>query len=94
MIRVLIERYLAAGQREALQKAMREMRLEAIHREGYVGGESYLDAADANHFLVLSTWHSREAWDTWAVSELRRAIEQRITPMLAAPEKVTVLEPI
>lgn len=94
MIRVLIERYWAAGQREALQKAMREMRSEAIHHDGYIGGESYLDADDANHFLVLSTWRSRTAWETWLASERRRAIDARITPMLAAPEKITILEPI
>ncbi|MGD9765744.1 MAG: antibiotic biosynthesis monooxygenase [Candidatus Binatia bacterium] len=94
MIRVLIERRLAAGQREALQRAMRELRLEAIHRDGYIGGETYIDGADPNHYLTLSTWRSRDAWESWAASEPRRAAEALIAPMLAVPETVTVLEPV
>lgn len=93
MIRVLIERRLARGAAEDLQKAMRDLRHEAIHLPGYVSGETHRDSADPRHFLIISTWRSAEAWQEWSRSETRRKIEDRIRPFLEGPEKITILEP-
>lgn len=92
MIRVLIERKLAEGAEEKLQEAMRHIRREAIHYPGYVSGESLRDVHDPHHFVILSTWRSREEWEMWKASDLRRQMEEEITPFLRGPEKITVLE--
>jgi quinol monooxygenase YgiN len=94
MIRILIERRLVPGGEERLRQAMRELRQQAMDREGYISGETHRDAADPSHYLILSTWRSREDWERWARSEARHTVEARIAPMLAEPERVTVLEPV
>ena len=93
MVRILIERWLAPGAEERLHAAMRDLRRSAIHVAGYISGETLRDAEDPRHVVVISTWSSRPGWDAWAVSQARQEARTRIAPLLAAPEKVTVLEP-
>lgn len=94
MIRVLIERTLAAGAEEQLQEAMRQIRREAIHRPGYLSGETLRDVSNPRHYVILSTWRSREEWEAWKSSETRRAVEDKIAPMLEGPERITIFEPV
>jgi len=92
MIRVVIERRLAESGEELIQHTMRDLRREAIHQPGYVSGETLRDTANPHHFVILSTWRTREDWETWANSVRRREIEDQIGQMLAEPERITVCE--
>ena len=92
MIRVVIERKLAQDREETIQRTMRDLRREAIHQPGYVSGETLRDTANPHHFVILSTWRTREDWETWANSVRRREIEDQIGQMLAEPERITVCE--
>jgi heme-degrading monooxygenase HmoA len=94
MIRVLIERRLLEGVEEDLQKAMREMRREAIHVPGYLSGETLRSVADPNRYVIISSWRSLADWEAWSKSETRQRIEERIGPLLTEPERVTVFEPV
>ncbi|HLK12170.1 MAG TPA: antibiotic biosynthesis monooxygenase family protein [Candidatus Binatia bacterium] len=94
MIRVLIERWLRPGAEEAFDREMRALRREAVHRAGYISGETLRDAADRRHLLVLSTWRSREDWEAWRGSSARADIDARIMPCLAQPERFIVLDPV
>lgn len=94
MVRVLIERRIAEGMTGDFHQALRRMRLEAVQKPGYLSGESWRDARNPNHYVVISTWTSRDDWEAWAVSEARRKTMAVIGPMLDEPEKVTVLEPV
>jgi heme-degrading monooxygenase HmoA len=93
MIRVVIERWLAEGGEETIERIMRDLRREAIHSPGYVTGETLRDVADPHHFVILSTWRTREEWETWAVSSARQEIEDQIRLLLTEPERITVYEP-
>jgi heme-degrading monooxygenase HmoA len=93
MIRVVIERWLAEGGEETIGRIMRDLRREAIHSPGYVTGETLRDVADPRHFLILSTWRTREEWEAWAASRARQEIEDQIRLLLTEPEKITVWEP-
>lgn len=92
MVRVLIERRLRDRVQEPLQRAMREIRRQALHRAGYLSGETLRDAADPHRYVVISTWRSRGEWEEWYRSEERRRIAREIAPLLSEPERVTVLE--
>jgi heme-degrading monooxygenase HmoA len=94
MIRVLIERRLAEGVEEDLQRAMREMRREAIHVPGYLSGETLRSISDPNRYVIISSWRSQADWEAWSRSETRRRIEEHIAPLLAEPEQVMVFEPV
>lgn len=92
MVRVVIERRLTEGGDEVIGRTLRDLRREAIHRPGYVTGETLRDVSDPHHFLILSTWRTREEWEAWAASEARQEIEDRIRPVFAEPERITVWE--
>src|SRR5512134_2225889 len=94
MIRVLIERRLAEGVEEDLQRAMREMRREAIHVPGYLSGETLRSVSDPNRYVIISSWRSLADWEAWSKSEPRQRIEERIGPLLAEPERLMVFEPV
>ncbi|HWP65879.1 MAG TPA: antibiotic biosynthesis monooxygenase [Candidatus Limnocylindria bacterium] len=93
MVRVLIERHIRPGVEQELLAALREMRGGAVHAAGYVSGETLRDVDDPGHYVIISTWRSRGDWDRWAVSEARQHARRRIAPLLASPERVSVLEP-
>jgi heme-degrading monooxygenase HmoA len=94
MIRVVIERWLVEGGAETIERIMRDLRREAIHSPGYVMGETLRDVADPRHFVIISTWRTREEWETWAVSSARQEIEDQIRLLLAEPEKITICRPV
>ena len=94
MVRVLIERHIVGGMVEEFRVALRNVRLQATHREGYISGESLHDAADPHHYFVISTWNSAAAWEAWQKTGARLQVMAVIGPMLEEPEKVTVLEPV
>ncbi len=94
MVRVLIERRISEGMVESYNLALREMRLQAVQKEGYISGETLRNTRNAHHYVVISTWNSRHDWQAWADSEARRQVMAKIAPMLEESEKVTVLEPV
>jgi heme-degrading monooxygenase HmoA len=94
MIRVLIERLVLPGMEEQLLEQLRAMRRDAVHASGYISGETLHDVIDARHYVIISTWLSRADWDAWAGCAARQQVISQIAPMLAAPEKISLLEPI
>jgi heme-degrading monooxygenase HmoA len=68
------------------------MRGDAVHAKGYISGETLHDAADPDHFVTVSTWHSREEWNVWADCKARQDVRERVAHLLAKDERVTVLE--
>jgi len=94
MVRVLIERRVSEGMLGDFYKGLREMRLEALHKGGYISGESWRNSRNPNRLVVISSGVSRDDWEACAASEERRRVMAVIGPRLAEPEKVTVLEPL
>ncbi|GAB4264529.1 MAG: hypothetical protein Kow0092_16260 [Deferrisomatales bacterium] len=94
MVRVLIERRISEGMVEAYNLALREMRLQAVQKAGYISGESLRDVTDPFHYVVISTWNAASDWNAWFQSEARRTVLAKIAPMLQEPERITVLEPV
>jgi heme-degrading monooxygenase HmoA len=93
MVRVIIERQLAAGREAEFHQAMRELRSEAVRTPGYISGETLSDADDRRHCIIISTWRSRQDWDAWSRSVARRQTIDRIRGLLLEDERVTVLAP-
>ena len=93
MVRVLIERQIAADMVQQYETVIREMRKVATNTDGYVSGESMRNVADDRHTVVISTWGSRRAWESWSESAPRQRILVKIRPMLDEPERITVLQP-
>ena len=80
MIRVIIER--RAKDREKLPGLLRELRASAVHKPGYVTGETLVNTEDSSDIVVISTWNSLEAWKAWESSMERAELNEFIEPLL------------
>ncbi|MBR9830052.1 MAG: antibiotic biosynthesis monooxygenase [Oceanospirillales bacterium] len=90
MIRVLIERHVAAELYEHYERASRETLQKAMQAPGFISGEALYDTADPDHRVILATYRSELDWQRWYTSEERRDMMDHITPMLESEEKITV----
>ena len=94
MIRVYIERQFIDGMEGEIERVVRDVIHSAVCAPGYLSGEILRDQADHNHYVVVSSWRSREHWDAWLVSDARCQSMARVTPMLREPERILVMEPV
>ena len=92
MIRVIIERTAKLGKGGDLRERLLTLRASGIRQPGYVSGETLVGYHDPYLIIVISTWRSYEHWQNWADSAERRRQKAALDPLLAAPEKITVLQ--
>jgi len=92
MIKVLIERVVATGLEHYYDCTIKRTVSSVIKAPGCISGESLVDSENPSHRYVMSKWNTRQDWDNWFHSDLRRQVISEITPMLEASEKITLLE--
>jgi quinol monooxygenase YgiN len=90
-IKVVIERRVLPGQERRVLETLRALRARCLEEEGYISGETLRDSEDAHNIVVISTWFGLMDWRRWQASEARREFEQKLRPLLAAPERIRVL---
>jgi heme-degrading monooxygenase HmoA len=90
MIRVLVERRVKEGKREALLPLLRELRAEALHQGGYVTGETLSCEEDPSLVCTLSSWRSLEDWQAWEDSRRRFDLYRKIEPLLDGPAEIKI----
>lgn len=93
MIRVLIERHIAADLVEHYERTARTTLQHAMNADGFISGEVLHNSYDPNHRLVLATYRSIQDWQKWSSSTERKEMLTALAPMLETEEKVTIFEP-
>ena len=90
MVRVIIERHCRPGKEAEVENLLMNLRTTATRQHGYVSGETLQSVDDPTLWLVISTWADIDHWTMWQTNHERREIENKMKPLLAAPEKVSV----
>ena len=90
MVRVMIERHCLPGKEDQLRHLIQELRSGAVHRRGYISGETLREMGNPLHFMIISTWTTIEAWRTWETDRKNLLMDGMIDSLLSAPEKVRV----
>lgn len=90
MVRVIIERRCQRYGEIELLRLLTELRVKTINQPGYVSGETLSSVTDPLHWVVISTWLDIDVWKAWETSPDRLEITDKIKPLLATPEKVSV----
>ena len=93
MIKVVIQRKIKEGSEADFWKMISKLRVNAIPRKGYFSGETWVDANDPTHTIVISTWLSYEDWKVWEDHPSRQAIAEILEPMLAEHARIYVMRP-
>ena len=55
-------------------------------------GETWVDDEDPHLWVIISTWIGPELWQAWQSGPERQVITAKLEPLLAAPEKIRVLQ--
>ncbi len=85
MVKVLLERTIRGKNVGEIVRLLRQMRVMANQQPGYISGETLHAVDDPNHYLVISTWESREHWEAWYHSPERRKLQEEIDSYLESP---------
>ena len=92
MVRIVIERHLKEDKKGDLMPLLRELRAVAMHKPGYVTGETLASTEHPSIISTLSTWRSLEDWKAWEKSEPRIKLYERIEPLLVEKPKVSIYQ--
>jgi heme-degrading monooxygenase HmoA len=92
MVKVLIKRVVPGAKAKELVSLFKEMHILAVNQEGYVSAESFRNVNDPDEFLVISTWHSADAWDMWFSSSARLAVQEKIDALLGHPTSYAIYQ--
>ena len=92
MIKVMIERHVAADLGPHYDRLSRETLQRAMQAPGFISGEILHNVADPNHRLVQATYRSVADWERWHNRPERREMMETLGPRLETEEKITIFE--
>jgi len=92
-IKILIKRKIPKGFEDPkFNKLIRQLRALAVIQHGCISGETLRRIDHPQDYLVISTWQSVDAWDTWWMSQKRAEIQEQIDAMLVVPTEYAMYE--
>ena len=81
-IKVVIKRKMPKYTEEDLLVLIKEMRMLTNDQPGYISGETLKRMDKPGQSMVISTWHSLDAWNRWFQSKERSQIQTKIDSLL------------
>jgi len=84
-VKIIILRRVPKGKEAELKPLVMELRALCMRNEGYIGGETLINADDPTECLVISSWKELEDWNEWLRSEKRAELQGKIDALLGAP---------
>ncbi|KGO35137.1 MAG: antibiotic biosynthesis monooxygenase family protein [Desulfoprunum sp.] len=91
-VKILIKRRVAPEHVVQLSSLLKKLRGMALSQPGYVNGETMRRLDARNEFLVISTWHSQEAWEAWLNNDRRKEVQNEIEALLDERTEYAVYE--
>ena len=92
-IKILIKRKIPKGFEDPkFNKLIRQLRALAVIQHGCISGETLRRIDHPQDYLVIITWQSVDAWDTWWMSQKRAEIQEQIDAMLVVPTEYEMYE--
>ncbi|MCG8687351.1 MAG: antibiotic biosynthesis monooxygenase [Desulfobacterales bacterium] len=88
--KIIIKREISEGNEGEFFSFMKELRSNAILQDGYISGETLINADKKNMVLVISKWKSIEDWENWKNNSKRNEIDKKLSKLQDNP---TVYEP-
>lgn len=84
-VKILIKRRFRDASEKYVARVIAESRRNAMAEKGYISSESLCSCDDPNLIMVISMWASKEDWDNYENSPLRKETEKKYADFLAAP---------
>ncbi len=77
-VRAMIKRRIPKGKEKEAIKIITALRMLASRYPGYISGETLNNIEDPEEFLVISTWQTLGAWNTFFADPKRKALQDQI----------------
>jgi len=90
LVKVIIKRDVSEGKEKKFFSLLNNLRVNALHQDGYISGETLICAENTNKVLVISKWESLEDWNNWKTDIKRVEIDARLSEI---QDNSTVYEP-
>ncbi len=87
-VRVVITRQFRKGKLYEPDRLLMELRSLAALQEGYMSGETLINADSPGEVVVVSNWHSRHNWEGWHENPKRKQLATELEKFLESPEQV------
>lgn len=91
-VKILIQRKIKSDKVSELGAAIKDLRPRVVQAEGFISGETLRSVDDPSFHLVISAWKSVEHWKSWLDTPERKAFAEKVTALLAEPEKISTYQ--
>ncbi len=90
LVKVIIKREVSEGKEKRFFSLLKNLRMNAIHQDEYISGETLICAENTNNVVVISKWESLKGWEKWKTDVKRAEIDARLSELQDNP---TIYEP-
>ncbi len=87
-VRVVITRHFRKGDLHEPDRLLMELRSLAALQEGYISGETFINADRPGEVVVVSNWNSRREFEGWHENPKRKQLATKLEKFLESPEHV------
>jgi len=77
-VRAMIKRVIPKGKEKEAITIITDLRMLASRYPGYISGETLQNVDDPTDILVISTWQTIGAWNTFYADSRRKALQDKI----------------
>ncbi len=81
-VKILIYRTISEEQEKAVRPLMKELRKFALKSKGYISGESLISGENLEDQLIISSWESRDDWETFLDAKDPKQIRYQVDQIL------------
>lgn len=81
-VKILIKRNVSRDREKELGNLLMQLRSLTMKQDGYISGETLKRFDKPGETMVISTWQSVEAWQSWILTRERRQLQDKIDELL------------
>ena len=85
IVKVFIKRSIQEGKESEALRLLKEMRFKAMDHDGYISGETLINANNPMEVMVVSNWENIESWVGWKKSDGRATIDAQLEALQGKP---------
>jgi heme-degrading monooxygenase HmoA len=83
--KVIIKRHVTHGKEKEFFELLKKLRRNAMNQNGYISGETLLNADDTSRVMVISKWETLDSWKHWMESDTRKELDSDLTKCQETP---------
>ena len=88
-VKALIKRHFRKDLNHDAHYHNAELRALATVQPGYISGQTMVDMNNSDEMIIISTWESKDDWDNWHNSTVRKDYYKKLRFLLESEEEIS-----